>query len=207
MISTKQKILNTSKLLLNQYGLAAVSQRTIADHMGISPGNLTYHFKKRSDIIEALYFELVEKIDQVITEIPLGEGLLKGLHALTYKSMEYFFEYRFLMLDFSQVMREFKNIKKHYIKLSDQREAQFQFFFKTLQEDGLMRAEEIPNEYQNLIQRMMILGNFWLASAEISREKMTKKQIEKYLEITTQAIFPYLTKKGKQYFLEIIAYI
>lgn len=31
---------------------------------------------------------------------------------------------------------------------------------------------------------------------------MSKKQIEKYLEITSQAIYPYLTPKGKNYFFE-----
>ena len=189
-------------MLLNQYGLAAVSQRTIADYMKISPGNLTYHFKKRSDIIEALYFELVEKIDKCMNEIPLGEGLLKGLHTLTKKIMEFFYEYRFIMLDFIQIMRQFKTIQKHYKELSVQRENQFQFLFSALQNDGLMRPEEIPNEYQHLIQRMIVFGNFWLASSEIGQDKMSKKQIDKYLEITTQAIFPYLTPKGKKLFIK-----
>jgi len=31
---------------------------------------------------------------------------------------------------------------------------------------------------------------------------MFKKQIDKYLEITTQAIFPYLTPKGKKLFIK-----
>jgi len=204
MSSTKKKILNASRKLLNQQGLAAVSQRTIATHLGISPGNLTYHFKKRSDIIEGLYFELVEEIDQEFLNVNMSKGLLAGLYQLTQKSMEIFFEYRFMMLDFIQVMRENPTIKKHYLKLMTQREEQMQMFFQMLIQSSLMREEEIENEYQNLIRRMMILSDFWLASAEINREKMNKKQVEKYLTITSQVIYPYLTAKGKREYRKIM---
>lgn len=204
MSSTKKKILDASRKLLNQQGLAAVSQRTIANHLKISPGNLTYHFKKRSDIIEGLYFELVEKIDQEFLHVNMEKGLLFGLYQLTRKSMECFFDYRFMMLDFIQVMRENPTIKKHYLRLMMQREEQMQMFFQMLVQSGLMRKEEIDNEYHNLIRRMMILGDFWLASAEINKEKMNLKQIDKYLEITSQVIYPYLTAKGKKEYLKIM---
>lgn len=204
MSTTKKKILDASRRLLNQQGLSAVSQRTIANHLKMSPGNLTYHFKKRNEIIEALYYELVEKIDKAILEISEGEGLLEQLYLLTQKTMSYFYEYRFMMLDFIQVMRENPPIKKHYQQLLIQREQQFQMFFQMLIQSGLMRKEEIPNEFQNLIYRLMMLGDFWLAAAEISRDRMTKKQIEKYLEITNQSIYPYLTAKGKRQYRKIL---
>lgn len=204
MSSTKKKILEASRKLLNQQGLAAVSQRTIATHLGISPGNLTYHFKKRSDIIEGLYFELVEKMDHVFINVEKEKGLIYGLHHLTQKSMENLFEYRFMMLDFIQVIRENPPIKKHYLKLMLQREEQMHMFFQMLMQSGLMRKEEMEDEYQNLIRRTMILGDFWLASAEINREKMNKKQIERYLKITSQAIYPYLTSKGKKEYIKVV---
>ena len=203
MSTTKKKILHASRKLFNQQGLSAVSQRTIATHLNISPGNLTYHFKKRSEIIEGLYFELVDKMDHAFLHVEMEKGLFFGLFQLTQKSMENLFDYRFMMLDFIQVMREFPIIKKHYLKLIIQREEQMRMFIQMLIQSGLMRKEEIKNEYQNLIRRMMILGDFWLASAEINREKMDKKHIEKYLEITSQVIYPYLTAKGKREFRKV----
>lgn len=203
MNTTKKKILDASRKLLNQKGLSAVSQRTIANHLEMSPGNLTYHFKKRNDIIEALYFELVEKMDQAFLEVAGSKGLLDSLHQLTKKTMYYLFDYRFMMLDFIQVMREYPNIKKHYQQLMIMREQQFQMFFQLLIQEKLMREENLPNEYKNLILRMMILGDFWLSNAEISSERMTKKQVENYFEITVQTIYPYLTAKGKRQFLKI----
>ena len=66
MITTKQKILSQSLHLFNSHGVSNVSLRMIADQSGISVGNLQYHFKKREDIIEALYFQLVENLNKLL---------------------------------------------------------------------------------------------------------------------------------------------
>jgi len=203
MSKTKRRILESARQLLNESGLSAVSQRTIADYLNISPGNLTYHYKKRSDIIEALYFELVVNIDEAIFNLPKGEGILAGLYHLTKVIMENFYEYRFLFLDFIQVMRENSPIKKHYMKLLEQREKQFTHFFQLLINQGLMRKEELPNEYAYLLKRMAVVGDFWLAAAEFNRKSISKKQITEYLEINSQAIYPYLTAKGKRQYKKI----
>ncbi len=73
---TKQKILIKSLELFNYNGISKTSLRTIADEVGISVGNLQYHFKKREDIIEALYFQLVKKMDAIFF-MP-NEDLLKS---------------------------------------------------------------------------------------------------------------------------------
>jgi hypothetical protein len=53
-LSTKQKILNTSIRLFNEDGMANVPLQQIAKEIGISPGNLAYHFKNKEAIIEAM---------------------------------------------------------------------------------------------------------------------------------------------------------
>ena len=50
----KDEILQTAKLLFNQQGYEAVSMRDIARTVGISVGNLTYHFPRKADILLAL---------------------------------------------------------------------------------------------------------------------------------------------------------
>ncbi|MBP3819032.1 MAG: TetR/AcrR family transcriptional regulator, partial [Butyrivibrio sp.] len=51
---TRSKILSTAQRLFNENGYRKVSLRMISDAMGISIGNLTYHFKKRDEILKAL---------------------------------------------------------------------------------------------------------------------------------------------------------
>ncbi len=201
MKKTNEKIVDTALQLFNNYGLAKVTLRTIAKEMGISQGNLNYHYKKRADIIEALYFQLVERIDKAMPTDEITKIDLELLFSLSTSIMHSSYAYRFFLLDFVQIMRENKTIKKHYAKLVAIRESQFKFILHMLVEHGFLRKEKLPNEYYYLYKRFHILGDFWISSAKVTSTQLTKKNISEYAEIITQAIFPYLTPKGeKEYY-------
>jgi len=204
MKNTKEKILDTSLMLFNSQGLSKVTLRTIAKNMGISQGNLNYHIKKRDDIIETLYFQLVQNIDNSMAKIQQTQNPFQLVVDISQTIMSNFFEYRFFLLDFVQIMRENKKIKTHYTALSTQREQQFSVLFKMLIENKLMRAEVLPNEYDYFYKRIQMLSEFWISDAEIHNTKITKKTIQKYSEILMQAIFPYLTLKGQKEYLSIV---
>lgn len=205
MKNTKKKISDTALQLFNTLGLSKVRLRTIAKEVGISQGNLNYHFKKREDIIETLYFELVENIDKSVSEVGKSNNTLQLLFSISKTIMSSFYEYRFFLLDFVQIIRENKKIKVHYSELSSQREQQFSMLFTLLIKEGFMRKEILPNEYQNLYKRFQILGDFWISDAENSNSNISKKSISIYSEIVTQAIFPYLTSKGQKEYYSIVS--
>ena len=198
MKKTKAVILDVALELFNNQGLSKVTLRTIANKMGISQGNLNYHFKKREDIIEALYFQLVKNIDEnFISEIQ-PKNSLNALFSISNSIMKSFYEYRFIFLDFVQVMRENDKIKAHYLQLMKEREGQFMKLIDLLIEGGFIRLEMIKNEYLNLYKRVQIVGDFWISSVIIASNSVTEETILGYTEIMNQTIFPYLTEKGRQ---------
>ena len=205
MKNTKDRILDTSLELFNSLGLSKVTLRTIANKMGISQGNLNYHFKKREEIIETLYFQLVQNIDNSMLGIEKSKNPFQLLVSISQVMMTNFNDYRFFLLDFVQITREHKKIRIHYAELTKQREQQFSILFNLLIENDLMRKELLPNEYKNLYKRFQILSNFWISDAETLNSKITRKTISIYLEILTQAIFPYLTSKGQKEYHSIIS--
>ncbi len=204
MKNTKELILNTALALFNTEGLSKVTLRTIANTMGISQGNLTYHYKKREAIIEALYFRLVSRIEEKMAENPTPKIELKTLFGISTIIMESFFEYRFFMLDFVQIMRENAPIKAHYSQLTLRREEQFVALFQLLVADGVLQQEILPNEYLYLYKRFQILGDFWISSATVTKESLTKEMLQEYSTIINQAIFPYLTDIGKKQYHEVV---
>jgi len=204
MKNTKETILNTALELFNTNGLSKVTLRTIANTMGISQGNLNYHFKKRDDIIDELYFQLVGQIDENMLKSQSRAAGLQSLLNLPPTIMESFYDYRFFMLDCVQVMRENKKIKTHYFQLMKKREMQFLSILEPLIDDQLLRKEILPNEYGFLYKRLQILGEFWIPSAEVSHSRLSKNVILEYSTIISQAIFPYLTNKGKKEYHKIV---
>jgi AcrR family transcriptional regulator len=205
MKKTREIILDTSLELFNSFGLSKVTLRTIANKMEISQGNLNYHFKKREDIIETLYFQLVQNIDSSMSSMQESKNPFQLLVSISETIMFNFHEYRFFLLDFVQIMRENKKIRTHYTELTIQREEQFSMLFNLLIKEGLMRKEILPNEYKNLYKRFQILGDFWISDAEILNSNITKKTILTYSVILIQAIFPYLTIMGQKEYHSIVS--
>ena len=193
--------MDAGRELFNRYGIGDVSQRRIAAHLGISPGNLTYHFKKSEDILEALYFELVDTMNKGMAEVKNMNYDLPYLFKLTELMVDSFFEYRFIFLDFVQIMRNNEGIKKHYAQLSAIRKREFMEAVQQLTKNQMMRKAELPDEYEFLYERFHLLADFWISTIEIRDEGVKKHHLRNSKELIIQSIYPYLTAKGKKIFL------
>lgn len=60
--STREEILATARELFTRYGYHHVSMRSISDVMGISVGNLTYHFPRKADLADALLEQQMQRL-------------------------------------------------------------------------------------------------------------------------------------------------
>lgn len=205
MRGTNQKILRAARLLFNEQGVAKVSQRTICDHIAISPGNLTYHFKKRDDIIEALYFEFAADIEFCLDSAEKSELTLQELELFTRDTNKILFESRFFMIDFIQILRSHPNINKHYTDLSARRLAYIKRLVDNLTKEEVMRKAELPNEYDHFYKRAHLFGDFWIASIGTTPDDVMLKHTRIYTNIFMQSFYPYLTQKGKGIFLKLEA--
>jgi len=198
MNKTKRQILDTALALFNEQGLAQVSLRTIADKLTISPGNLTYHFKRREEIVEVLYYEFVASVEARFGAIDPSAVSLDLIFELITILTETRLNYRFLMRDFISLVAENPSIKKHYAALIKKRKVQSLFFFEKLIEQKILRHAELKNEYENLYERIQILGNFWITSAVMQGDKLSKATVDRNFEMIVQIIYPYLTTTGKK---------
>src|SRR6185295_10690529 len=89
--------------LLNREGGAAVTTNHIAAHLGMSPGNLYYHFRHREEIVRAI-FPRIEAEGLAATAPPagrlgaheFGERHLRGVQTL--------WRFRFFFRDLNQLL-------------------------------------------------------------------------------------------------------
>lgn len=206
MSKTKEKILSTALQLFNERGISQVSLRTISGEMQISLGNLTYHFKKREDIIEALYLQLVDKMNSIAQQginhqSPLSL-FFQTIDALTNN----FYEFRFILLDFVAITRNNPTIRSHYRQLLFLRLQQFKYSTQQLIELDYLRPPLVKDEYEFLFQSLRILSDFWLSAAATDHDEIALADVLASAKMFKLKLLPYLTEKGRKEFIEWLEY-
>lgn len=205
MKNTRENILNTSKILFNELGYSQVTIRMIALQLKMSSGNLNYHFKKRENILEALYFEMVEVFDQRINELDEQSSSLKVIKQEIQKSMTRMVEFKFFWTDLFNLLKQNNNIRKHFEEAYQNRIKGHHFLLKMLRAKNLLQEPTFIKEHQFLIERMTDYGNTWLyASSLYEQNEITTIYIENQANILLSMYYPYLTDLGKEEFKELI---
>ncbi|MCC5918497.1 MAG: TetR family transcriptional regulator [Cryomorphaceae bacterium] len=196
MNKRKQQIVAKALELFNNKGVADVTLRGIALEVGISQGNLNYYFKVKDDIVEALYFNLVEEINQRMATLIHINSSMQLLYSSAFLSMQCFYRYRFLMRDLDKILSENAKIRAHYKALMLVRNQQFQTIFSEFVRRGIFRKEAFEGEYMRLHERMTIIGNNWLNSGVLF-DQSDEVFISYHHKLLFEMIFPYLTELGR----------
>lgn len=188
--------------LFNSKGTEWVTVRDIAKKIGMSHGNLCYHFPTTDDIIRALYFRLVRELDTEIAGMQqsgtqLQADFFKGARIL----FELLYKNKFLMLNFVDIMRRMPDLKKHYHELQKRRHLEFKTIFANLVSAGIMKPELYPGYFDDFNINMAILGDFWISHSEITYTGKEKDKLDYYFRITSSPFLAMLTVKGLELFL------
>ena len=152
---TRQKILDSARELFNVHGFNGVSIQDIADAVGISKGNLTYHFGKKEEIMEELLLEnppsnLPDKLETLkdMDDVFLHMQQVIGLHS-------YYFLYHAQLSQLSPKIAEMQNQSYRTIRIL------FHEAFGHFYEKGLFRKEYFNGEYDCMIDALHMAIAYW----------------------------------------------
>lgn len=203
-MTTKEKILEAARELFNKEGIDAVTTRHVATRLGMSHGNLCYHYPRKELMIERLYYDLVGKLDEAIGGAPQGQLDLGAVFALTRRTFEVQYHYRFILLHMVEIMRKIEGVGVHFRGLLVKRKAQFGFLIGELIREGWLQPERIPGQYGHFITQFYIVGDFWISEAEILFEGPEAGKIPYYTRLAQAMLLPYLTERGLAEFEKLL---
>lgn len=188
-MNTKEKIILEATKAFNKNSFGAVSLHEIANQLGISRGNLTYHFKDKDLLLEAISDQMWQKIE---AERAKSRKLpsFENLHNEVQLYMKFQKEYAFIFLDnhvlnHSKIKKQFRDMMNTTIR---DNKAAIAFAIQL----GNMKPEPIPGLYNNLAFNTWMISFFWKSQQMIRGEK-NQKDGEKLL---WSLIIPHLTEKG-----------
>lgn len=191
-MTTKDKILATSKELFNAHGFGEPTLNAIAQKVGISRGNLTYYFKDKDALLEELVAEMWDKYEQRIgraMQFPSWESTNDSTRA--YLSLQK--EYTFIFFDIKiasdpKVTKQIARMKKDTIK------RQMSTIAFSIQ-IGNMKTEAIPGTYRNLCESLWMINFYWLISQSYRDEN------EGWDKIIWSSVLPHFTEQGLTSFI------
>jgi len=201
-IKTKDRIIQVAVHRFNELGVQNVTSRQIAQEMGISHGNLDYHYKTKEDLLLAIYKKMKKEMSESYLDHKKYSNSMEHFHHLLLHLEEFQLKYQFFNLDVLVISRSFPKINKLLTKTLELRKHQMDDIFKKLISEGYLK--ENKNFEQGRLQHTIrIIITFWISQREVLHNFRYKENGEMTKHIW-QLIMPFLTELGLKEYDQLI---
>jgi AcrR family transcriptional regulator len=110
---TAERILEVSLELFNRFGEPNVSTTAISAELGISPGNLYYHYPAKDELINALFGRYETALDELLRAAD-GVGHVEDAWLFFHMLFELIWRYRFLYRDLNDLLSKNRRLETHF---------------------------------------------------------------------------------------------
>ena len=195
-------IVDSAIELFNRNGFHQVTMRDLASHMDISPGNLTYHFKKKEQILKAIYKRMLQDIE---THFDYGPLSLDELNANFYQIAVFQIRYEFYFKDIINMITLFPHLNVIHEKVVVERIEHLTWQLRLYERKGLMKKESMPGEYEMIAQQVWLVISNWLPYQALMAKSKYSFDTHRVVKMVWNVIAPHFNRKGKEAFETIVA--
>ena len=163
---TRERIIETALLLFNAEGEPNVTTADIAGEMGISPGNLYYHFRNKGEIVAELFAAFERRLSALLAA-PQGrpadvEDLWLFLHLL----FEAMWDYRFFYRDLAEILSRDHRLAARFAAFSGRGQETMAELCRSMVAGGAMQASE--REIAALAENVALVATYWISYQKLS---------------------------------------
>ena len=191
---TQKLILDTAIDLFNRSGTARISANRIADTCKLSRGHLYYHFKKKEEIIHAIY-------DRIATEVKnnRGDDLKKPTvhHMLEMfdRHLALIWRYRFFYREMMALLAVDEGLRLRFSKDRRNRTLVIINFFQALIENGVLLGPKDAKTLENLVLASWIVSDNWINYVSVESTALYPDCVNAGYELVIDLFRPYLSPK------------
>jgi AcrR family transcriptional regulator len=198
-MTTKEKILAAALKLFNEGNTQAATTNHIAAALGMSPGNLHYHYKNREAIIMKLYEQM--KAQTELPEAALPETI-GAVHAHMLHLARVYWEFRFFHRELLFLLSRDPELKALYLRDNLAHRGRILEVLHRLERNGYLRVP-YENVLEHLADTTLLATQFWNPFLETLGEPVDETHIGGLFVHLQGAMRPYLTEKGRGELAEI----
>ena len=178
----REQILDTALALFNELGSHKVTTNHIAKAMGISPGNLYYHYTGKEHIIKELLKRLIEEFDSLIKQPTESTSVLAFIDQTITAVSELIFAYRFVYVELAALLANDAMFKEIYLDIKARRVKDFKLLFDSLAQMGILRQSVAPEEQEAMIFIIWTYAEGIVTSLSTSNIPVTPASIQTHFK-------------------------
>lgn len=157
---TAERILEVTLDLFNRFGEPNVSTTLISAELGISPGNLYYHYPAKDELINSL-FDRYERALSELLNASDGVRDVEDAWFFMHTLFELIWQYRFLYRDLNDLLSKNRRLETHFQRVLKDKIRAIRAML-----DGMSRAGAVSidsREVEPTADSMVVVLTYWLS--------------------------------------------
>jgi AcrR family transcriptional regulator len=157
---TAERILEVTLDLFNRFGEPNVSTTLISNELGISPGNLYYHYPAKDELINSL-FDRYEK--SLLELLNAGDGVrdVEDAWFFMHTLFELIWQYRFLYRDLNDLLSKNRRLETHFQAVLKNKTRAVKALLAGMSRAGAMTIDS--REVEPTATSMVVVLTYWLS--------------------------------------------
>ena len=185
---TQALIISTALTLFNEHSSAAISTNRIAEHCGISKGNLHYHFKNKQEIILSIFRNIADEMNSGWYQDHLDPSVTH-MAEMFVRQLRLIHDYRFFYREMPALLRSDPILLRRYQENRDKRMEALFDYFRELVRGGVMQFKDESN-LNHIVVSTWIISDNWLNYIEFGPTEHSLERILGGYEIILEIMRP-----------------
>ena len=157
---TAERILEVTLALFNRFGEPNVSTTLISAELGISPGNLYYHYPAKDELINALFDRYEKSLNELLGASD-GVRNVEDAWFFIHTLFELIWQYRFLYRDLNDLLSKNRRLETHFQWVLKNKERAALALLEGMNHSGAMALD--ARQAQPVATSMVVLLTYWLS--------------------------------------------
>ena len=157
---TAERILEVTLELFNRFGEPNVSTTLISAELGISPGNLYYHYPAKDELINSL-FERYERALGELLSASDGVRNVEDAWFFLHSQFEIIWEYRFLYRDLNDLLSKNRLLETRFQTILKNKSRAIRHLLDGMSRHGAVRID--AREIEPTATSMVVVLTYWLS--------------------------------------------
>jgi AcrR family transcriptional regulator len=201
---TRERILELSLKLFNEFGEPNITTTVISEEMSISPGNLYYHFRNKDDIVNSIFVQFEEEINRRLAISAERKPSIEDVWLYLHWIFELVWRYRFFYRDLNDLLSRNRKLELHFKQILAYKIRVAKQLCEQLRSEKALEADDL--QIDALSTNMVVVATYWLSYEYVLNPRKYTEQkamsdalargcyqvlslIEPYLRGDTQILF------------------